>query len=92
MCWLDLLILIGVLLLTGWVATALAEEPEEGLFLKGVGYALLGNFLINLGSVPIPLTQIIGAFMAARSPVNRRSRWWAWGIGLALRILPPLVM
>jgi hypothetical protein len=80
-----LLVLAAAAALGGVLADFLKNEPEEGLFLKGMGYALMGNFLITISSVPILATQTIGAIMAANSPMNRRSRWAAWGLGLAFR-------
>ncbi|MEX0926855.1 MAG: hypothetical protein WD208_09110 [Dehalococcoidia bacterium] len=84
-------LLVAALAVGGLVAVWLADEPEDGLFLKGMGYAFMGNFLINIGPLPLPVTQVIGAVMAARSETNSRSRWAAWGVGLALRVVPFLL-
>ncbi len=82
-----LLLLFASAALGGVLAVLLRSEPEEGLFWKGMGYALLGNFLITIGPWPIPVTQIIGALMAANADINRLSRWAAFGLGLAFRVL-----
>lgn len=75
--------------LGGLVSVLLAEDrAEEGLFLKGMAYAFLGNFLINIGSIPIPATQIIGFVMASLADRNAKSRFAAWGIGLAMWVVP----
>lgn len=83
----DILFIIGLMLLSGWLATAMRDTDEQHLFWKGVGYFLLGNLIVNIGAVPIPVPQIIGAVLARRCQYNQRSRWVPWGIGLGVRLL-----
>lgn len=50
------------------------DRAEELLFLKLVGYGILGVFLLWLGGFPLPLGLIIALFMAANATVNRNAR------------------
>jgi hypothetical protein len=69
-------------LVAGWLARQQAEQPERNLFVKGIGYMLLGGFTVWIGSVPLPAPQFVGAMVAAGSRRNRASRWAAYAVGL----------
>ena len=82
-----LLLLAVALAIGGLVAVLLKETPEPDLFLKGMGYALMGNFLITIGPLPLPVTQIIGLVMASRAEYNSNSRFGALMVGVVLRLV-----
>jgi len=50
------------------------DRTEELLFLKLVGYGILGVLLLWLGGFPLPVGLIIGLVIAGNAPVNRSAR------------------
>jgi hypothetical protein len=86
-----LLFLLIVLLVPAALASIglqFAEDrSEEMLFLKLLGYALLGAFTFRINSLPLPVGYVIALLISANVTVNRKSRRMTATIAFVLFLL-----
>ena len=83
-----LLLALVVLAVLALIGLQMAEDRDEDLlFLKLVGYAILGAFTFKINGFPLPVGFVIALIKAANAAVNRKARQMVAVISFALMLL-----
>jgi hypothetical protein len=85
---LGILSLVAIPAILAMIGLQFAEDrDEEMLFLKLMGYALLGAFTFRINGFPLPIGILITLWMASNAQINQKARRVTAGIGFVLFLI-----